>query len=304
VQGARSALRALLLGSSAVLANGCATPKPVARSAETPTTPPVRPPAVSYDTTPIIRGIVKRVVVCSGHLAPRQTVDVASPGSGRIAEVHVAVGSRVKKGQALARLEPARPVLSPVDGIVLAREIEPGQAVVVGSSAPTLFRLASDLAAMKIDASVDPASVAKLAVGQHATFTVPTYPQAVFTGTVAQVDNTSTGPGASHRVTLDVANGPLRLHPGITASVTIEAGVHAGVLVAPASALRFRARPGKTTVWKIAGAGKPTEVDVRIGISDGTVVEIVDGVREGDRVVTGTVEHPAPAAPGARRERR
>jgi len=125
----------------------------------------------------------------------------------------------------------------------------------------------------------------------RATFTVAAYPDDVFEGTVAQVGSAASpgaGGSAPHRVTLDVANDTLQLRPGMAASVRIATAVHADVLLAPAGALRFRAQPGRTEVYRIAAGGAPARVDVRIGITDGRWIEIVDGVREHDRVVLGT----------------
>lgn len=295
---ARWIRRAIALGSTSVLAAACAASSPVtaaAAAARTAATPPgaapaPSPPQVTYDTTPIVRGTVRSSVICAGLLVPSRLVDVTSPGSGRIDTVYADAGDTVRQGQLLARLDANRPVVAPADGLVLAREVEAGQAVAVGASAPTLFRIGADLSVLKLDAPVSQAEAAKLAIGQRATVQIDINPQDVYVGTVVQLDG-SPGSGVNPRVTLAVANDGLDLRPGMTATALIETAVRTGVLVAPASALQFRASPGRTTVWKIAlGSTRttPTEVDVRVGISDGTVVEIVDGVREGDRVATGT----------------
>jgi HlyD family secretion protein len=233
---------------------------------------------------------VRSTVICSGLLVPGRLVDVTSPGSGKIDKVYVDAGDMVRQGQLLARLDANRAVLAPADGIVLAREIETGQVVAVGTSAPTLFRIGAELDVMKLDAPVGLADAAKLAIGQRAAVQIDLHPQDVFTGTVVQIDSAPT-PNTNPRVTLAVANDSLELRPGMSATAVIETAVRTGVLLAPTSALQFRANPSRTTVWKIAlGSTRttPTEVDVRVGISDGAVVEIIDGVREGDRVATGS----------------
>jgi multidrug efflux pump subunit AcrA (membrane-fusion protein) len=296
---ARRIRRALALGSTAVLAAGCAasaSAPALATTDRSAAAPPGAAPAtqsrppIAYDTMPVVRGTVTSAVICAGLLVPGRLIDVTSPGSGRIDKVYVDAGDPVRQGQLLARLDANRAVLAPADGMVLAREIEPGQVVAAGAPAPTLFRIGADLAVMKLDVPVSLADAAKLAIGQRATVQVDIHPQDVFTGTVVQIDG-APGSGSSPRVTLAVANDSLDLRPGMTATATIETAVRTNVLLAPASALQFRASPGRTTVWKIAlGSTRttPTEVDVKVGITDGSVVEIVDGVREGDRVATGS----------------
>ena len=132
-------------------------------------------------------------------------------------------------------------IKSPIDGMVISRNIDVGQTVAASLNAPTLFVIANDLTKMQIDSNVAEADVGGIVEGQQVDFTVDAYPGQIFKGEVAQVRNAATT--VQNVVTYDcvikVANDELKLKPGMTASVSIILNERKGVLAVANAALRF-----------------------------------------------------------------
>jgi HlyD family secretion protein len=199
-------------------------------------------------------------------------------------------------------------ILSPFDGIVMARNVSIGQTVAASLQTPTLFTLATNLADMQVDTSVDEADVGSLREKESAQITVTAFPNVVFAGTVLQVriNPTTVQNVVTYDAVVQVHDTSGRLLPGMTAQVTIQVGKKAHVLAVPIAAVLFRplAAPGaaatggasaalpvagapgsKVTIWKLV-AGKPTPLQVVIGLSDGKNLEITGGgVLEGDLII-------------------
>ncbi len=149
-------------------------------------------------------------------------------------------------------------IRSPVSGVVLARQVEPGQTVAASFSTPTLFIIAEDLAAMQLRVDIDEADVGQVEEGQRATFTVDAYPGRRFPAVVERVDRASTNTASeasaasgaaataagnavvSYEARLAVANPEGLLRPGMTATATIGTQSTGTRLLVPNSALRFR----------------------------------------------------------------
>jgi HlyD family secretion protein len=207
-------------------------------------------------------------------------------------------------------------ILAPVDGVVIARDVEVGQTVASRLEAPTLFEIAADLSRMQLIAGVDESDIGLVHAGQPVRFTVGAYPDEPFSGTVSQVrlsPDASDG-GVEYDVVIDVDNGSLRLRPGMTPTVTIEVARREGVLQVPDAALRFvppleavqqlHDRPpdnldaiaraekhvrdtGLGYVWVVEG-GRLKPVPVTVGISDGIRTEVSSAaLRPETAVVTG-----------------
>ncbi len=187
---------------------------------------------------------------------------------------------------------------SPVDGIVISRNVDVGQTVAASFQTPTLFTIARDLTKMQIDTNVDEADIGRVATRQRATFTVDAYPQRTFAGVVVQVRNSPvvTQNVVTYNVVVRVDNRDLLLKPGMTANVSIHVRDLADVLKIPNSALRFRpATPQKAEARKGAGGqrvyrldkdGRLRPVSVRTGVSDGRFTQLVEGtLREGEPLV-------------------
>lgn len=132
-------------------------------------------------------------------------------------------------------------IRSPIDGIVLSRNVEPGNAVAASLQAVTLFTLAEDLRAMKLSVNVDEADVAQVERGQRARFTVSAQPGRDYPAVVSRVafGSTTTDNVVTYTTQIDVDNSDLSLRPGMTATAVIATTEHEGVLLVPAPALRF-----------------------------------------------------------------
>lgn len=178
-------------------------------------------------------------------------------------------------------------IISPVDGIVVSRNVDVGQTVAASFQTPTLFNIARDLTKMQIDTNVDEADIGRITTGQEVEFAVDAYPTTTFKGKVGQVRISPTT--VSNVVTYDVVvmvdNTDLKLKPGMTANVTVLVAKASGVSRIPNIALRFNPQPGDNSkkpsvkgagVWVLA-EGKPRRVPVTVGISDGTYTELKSG---------------------------
>jgi HlyD family secretion protein len=191
-------------------------------------------------------------------------------------------------------------IISPVDGIVISRNVDIGQTVAATFQTPTLFTIAQDLSKMQINTNVDEADIGKIAVGQQAEFTVDAYPDSVFTGMVMQIRNAPVVVQnvVTYDVVIAVENPELKLKPGMTANVTILVASLQQALRVPNAALRFRPREQAAEgflrkdqgVW-IPERGKPVFVKLKTGISDSMYAELAEGsLAEGQDVIVGYVE--------------
>ena len=257
-------------------------------------------------------------------------------------------------------------ITAPVDGVVLARNVDVGQTVAASFQAPVLFVIANDLSQMEVNASIDEADIGRVRVGQDVTFTVDAFPDQEFKGRVEQIrlQPLTTNNVVTYNTIISVDNSSLKLMPGMTATVSVAVRQANNALRLPTSALRFRpegfeaaagprpaaggpggggaqqaggaggpgaagaarargqgqggggfgggagrpgggqGRPGQTgattsgprpgLVFLVGPDGQPQPARVKLGISDGRFVEVMDGLQEGARVITGTEE------PGAR----
>jgi len=222
--------------------------------------------------------------------------------------------ARATLGSARSRLDKTR-IISPIDGIVLSRSIEPGQTVTAGFQTPLLFKLTEDLRRMELLVYVDEADVGRAHEGQEASFTVDAYPDKTFPSKLLSLRNEPKEEQnvVTYEAVLQVDNTELLLRPGMTATATIIADVRRDVLAVPNAALRFAppklepeqaAKPGQRRVWVLRG-DKPEPVPVQTGVSDGRLTELRGGaLKEGDSVITDVTTPGQPgggAGPGGRR---
>lgn len=368
-------------------------------------------PKPQYIAEPLARGDITLSVSANGTLQPVRHVNVGSELSGTVQAVRVDVNDRVKRGQVLIELDPAKlkdqvqharaalasaqaqrtqaeatareakaqlarleevfkqsqggipsltdmdaarataarsqaavlsanaavdqaqatlstnstnlskaAIVSPMDGVVLSRQVDPGNAVAASLQAVTLLTIAQDLRAMKLEVNVDEADVGVLQAGQTATFTVSSYPGRRYPGTVQRVayGSTKTDNVVTYTTTLGVDNSDLTLRPGMTATASIVAVERKGVLRVPNTALRFMPatasatpasgsitsklmprppaaapktakldrRGGARQIW-VLDQGEPRAIAVTTGISDGRMTEVSgEGLREGLLVIT------------------
>lgn len=202
--------------------------------------------------------------------------------------------------QAQASLNSAQTELSyteikaPVDGIVISKAVEVGQTVAASFETPELFSVAEDLTKMQIEASVVEADIAKVKEGQKVRFTVDSYSDDYFYGTVTQVRNeaTTTSNVVTYTVVIGIDNTNMKLKPGMTANVEIITAEEKGVMLVPNQALRFYIDDSDTAkrykdrgVWIIKN-GHPERVTVKIGVSDDDNTQILEStLKIGDEVI-------------------
>lgn len=192
-------------------------------------------------------------------------------------------------------------ITSPIDGVVLSKSVEEGQTVAASFSTPELFTIAQDLTNMQVVADVDEADIGDVKEGERVTFTVDAYPDDTFEGEVKQVrqEATTMNNVVTYEVVISAPNADLKLKPGLTANVTIYTAERKGVLSVPSKALRFTpqketvgkmkivdAANAKNKVWTIEGNSIVAH-KVNIGMTDGTNTQIVGGIAEGTKVITG-----------------
>lgn len=191
-------------------------------------------------------------------------------------------------------------ITSPIDGVVLSKDVEEGQTVAASFSTPTLFTIARDLTDMQVVANVDEADIGNVRDGQKVTFTVDAFPDDTFEGRVKQVRQQ--GEEESNVVTYEVVisapNNDLKLKPQLTANVNIYTEEIENVVSVPAKALRFS--PSKemmndgekikdcnatNKLW-IKEANILKAYPVKTGITNGIRTQILEGVKEGTAVIT------------------
>jgi HlyD family secretion protein len=206
-------------------------------------------------------------------------------------------------------------ILSPVDGIVISRNVDVGQTVAASFQTPTLFTIAQDLSKMQIDTNVAEADIGLVRVGQDVEFTVDAYPEIMFTGRVWQIRRAPiiVQNVVTYDVVVQVHNRDLKLMPGMTANVSVVLATKQDVLRIPNAALRFRPSeqaPGKASagaekkgpgVWVLEN-GKPKRVGITLGISDGSYTEVVSGeLKEGQHLIIEALKKSKSQAPAGPR---
>jgi HlyD family secretion protein len=193
-----------------------------------------------------------KVELEQGRAAAQRAVAALRAAQANVVAARAALSSnQTQRGKAVVR--------SPVNGVVLARQIEPGQTVAASFNAPVLFVIAEDLSAMELQVSIDEADVGSVKEGQLASFTVDAFPGETFPATITRVDlgsNLSAQTGTtssstttqaqvvSYAATLSVANPEQKLRPGMTATAEIITRSKPNVLLVPNAALRFRPNEG------------------------------------------------------------
>lgn len=218
-------------------------------------------------------------------------------------------------------------IRSPVDGIVVKRSVDTGQTVAASLQAPELFIIAKSLTDMQVETSIDEADVGRISLGQRAGFTVDAFPGRAFEGAVMQVRKAAqvVSNVVTYMVIISAANPDLVLLPGMTANVRIVVAQKDKVLKVPNTALRFKPASGADDrgaaaappressknaapqtprgggaggrIWIPDASGKPKAIQVSLGLSDGTMTEIVAGdLAEGAEVIVAIAANAKTAA--------
>ncbi len=241
-----------------------------------------------------------------GNYPSKKELDEARSSMDRAKALHDAAVAQTKQASAeLAANEDnlhKAIVVSPINGIVLERKVEPGQTVAATMQTPILFKMAEDLTKMRVILSVDEADIGEVQEGQKVQFTVDAYADKKFSGTITQVRlNSEIINGVvTYDAVVEVDNSNLLLRPGMTVSASITTGVLQNVLCVPNAALRFtpqesqkqsekKAKESAQTshVW-ISQENKPLKVALKGGKSDGAFTVVSEStLNVGDSVIIG-----------------
>lgn len=200
-------------------------------------------------------------------------------------------------------------IISPIDGVVISRNVDVGQTVAASLQAPILFVIANDLSQIQVEATIDEVDIGKVKVGQNVSFFVDAYPDEQFSGTVAQVrlQPIIAQNVVSYEVIIDVSNKENKLLPGMTANLSIIVDTKTGVFKAPNMALRYQPSlsqdqfktfsdkygdqfdmKNNTILWTLNEQSQLQPIVVKPGITDGNYTEIREGtVAEGVKVIVG-----------------
>ncbi|MUU77162.1 efflux RND transporter periplasmic adaptor subunit [Winogradskyella endarachnes] len=224
-------------------------------------------------------------------------------------------------------------IYSPIDGVVLSRDIDEGQTVAASYSTPTLFTIAQDLKEMQVEADVDEADIGNVREGQRVTFTVDAYIGQTFEGEVTQVrlNPTTTSNVVTYTVVIKAHNPDLKLKPGLTATISIYTLELKDVLTTEAKAVNFKPDPAimaqyieqnnltmperpqnggpennneqpdeeMTMLWVLNNDKSITPKPAKLGASDGVNVQILEGISKGEQLVYSLKGGSAAAPSGA-----
>ncbi len=272
---------------------------------------------------------LKRVRELSNNKVPSQAdLDTAEANYARAVADEASAQAEVAQAQATLQYKQTdltkAVITSPINGVVLTREVEKGQTVAASFQAPVLFTLAEDLTQMELHVDVDEADIGQVREGQDAEFTVDAYPDRVFEAQIVQVRyGSQTVDGVvTYETVLKVNNADLSLRPGMTATADITVKKVVNAVLVPSAALRFAppvqqqkkssgglvgmllphpprdesseetvdTKKKQQTVY-ILQDGQAVAVPVTIGSTDGTMTEIVSGdVKPGMSVITDTID--------------
>src|SRR5947207_69220 len=258
----------------------------------------------NYQTATVTRGPIIQAVTATGTLNPVVNVQVGSQVSGNIAKLFADFNSQVKAGEVVAQIDPAifQATVTQAEGDLASAKAALELAKVTAARTQELF-------ARKTSSQAD---VGVVKVEQNVDFTVDAFPMQTFHGKVVQVRNApiTVQNVVTYDTVIRVSNPDLKLKPGMTANVSIVVAHRDEVLQIKNAALRYRPadatpsearstsspsgarsrgererRGGERTVYVLSG-NRPRSVQIKTGISDGIVTEVLEGLKEGDRVVT------------------
>jgi len=265
----------------------------------------------------------------AAQLDQARVIEQSAVGSG-LAQARAQVQQAQAKGrqnEAVLRLAEVNlshtTIRSPIDGVVISRNVDVGQTLAASLSAPTLFTIANDLTQMQVIANIDQADIGVINASNRISFTVDAFPGQTFSGTIRQIrlNPQNVQNVVTYNAVIDDANPDLKLKPGMTANLTFTIAERARVLKIPNVALRFTP-PGLTSselgkgvtgasgtgpkregaavttsavlqgqsrvVWVMGADRKPQPVRIKIGITDGVSTEVTEGdVQEGEIVIVG-----------------
>jgi macrolide-specific efflux system membrane fusion protein len=261
---------------------------------------------VKYQEVEVERDDLRASVLSTGVVQPENRLDVKPPLAGRVEQLLVVEGQRVKRGQILAWMSSteraalldaaqakgpdelkyweeaykATPLLAPVNGVIILKNIERGQTVTATDPILTM----SDRLIVK--AQVDETDLAEVKLGQPVDIALDAYPKDALKGKVLRIafDSKTVNNVTTYEVHILPESVPAFMKSGMTTNVSFLISEKSNVLVVPAAAVR---RDGGRSKVLVPGEGKEGSrpVEVKVGITDGKRVEIVEGLKEGDKVM-------------------
>lgn len=247
--------------------------------------------------------------LASKNIASQQSLETDDAAAQRAVAAVASAKAQVTSAQAsLKDAETARSkaaIRSPIDGMVIAREIDPGQTVAATFQTPVLFKVAEDLRRMELHLDIDESDIGQVHAGQHAQFRVDAYPGKAFQAEITSVrfNPRTVNNVVTYETVLTVANPDLLLRPGMTATADILIAQKNDVLLVPNRALRFlppeqaaehASAQGPPRVW-VDREGVPSPVAVTTGLTNGDVTEIEPGpLAAGARVIVDVVRAERP----------
>jgi len=260
-----------------------------------------------------------------GQLVSQHDVDAAKASFDRAKVAVTTAQASVTQAEANLKIDETNlskaVIKSPVNGIVLARNVEPGQTIAASFSVTTMFQLAEDLRKMILQVNVDEADMGQVKEGQRVLFTVDAYPGRQFPGRITQLryNSTTTNNVVTYMAAISVENDELLLRPGMTATASITVLARKDAMLVPNHALRFLPATTNGTgggffskmlpspggqkkqaeapsalnnprVWVVRD-GKPVAIPVTIGASDGKFTEIKSsGLTDGMPLIVETLK--------------
>ena len=261
-----------------------------------------------------------RALVNTSQEALKAVQAQVAVAQGGVRSAQASVAQR-EAALAQARIDLGRTrITSPVNGIVIKRAIERGQTVAASLQAPELFTIAQNLHDMQVEAVIDESDVGRLHTGQSASFTVDAFPGQTFEGQIQQVRKSASNVAnvVTYVAILAFANPEGQLLPGMTANVRVVTEQRQEVLKVPNAALRMRiagiepgaaasapaAEPASRSgsrgrIYVLDAQGKPLALNVRLGISDGSMTELLPGRSDNPELAEGTLVVVGSQAPGA-----
>jgi macrolide-specific efflux system membrane fusion protein len=281
-----------------------------------------------YREVGVTRGDLQLTILSTGVVQPKNRLEIKAPIPGRAEQVLVDQGDKVHKGQILAwmssteraaLMDAARskgpeelkrweelyrptPILAPLDGTLITRNLEPGQTF---TSADAVFVMSDYLI---VNAQVDETDLAQIRLRQPASIVLDAYPDRPFTGKVDQIayDAKTVNNVTTYDVEVLPTKTPAFMRSGMTANVSFVQASRHDVLLVPADAVKVR--DGRSTVLLAPAqkGGQPVEQEIKTGLSDGKHIEALDGVTEGQRLLvmrirTGNGAGANPFSPFSRR---
>lgn len=247
------------------------------------------------------------------NLASQQTLETDDAAARRAVAAVESAKAQVTSAQAqLKDAQTARSkaaIRSPIDGMVIAREIDPGQTVAATFQTPVLFKVAEDLRRMELHLDIDESDIGQVHAGQHAQFRVDAYPGRSFEAEITSVrfNPRTVNNVVTYETVLSVSNPELLLRPGMTATADILIAQKNDVLLVPNRALRFlppdEAQQATSAhaprVWVESGGGNPSPIAVTTGLTNGEATEITSGpLAPGARVIVDVVRAERPRTTG------